>query len=292
MVKREFYLMEMKMGIKKLRVVFAGILVFSLLQINSQCEEPKLDAEVIYLDENWEYAPYTSVHNDGVFLYRGLGERKNIVIAINPGHGTTGASGKKVYCHPDKSPKTTSGSTNAGLTMVSAQSVGMQFNNKVTENEMALKVGKILKNKLLVNGYDVLMLRETKNIELDLLSRTLIANHVADYHISLHYDGDGLSYDKGAFYISVPKGIKKMPPVDRMWEKHDYLGQCLIDGLRNNGVKIFSKGYLAEDLMQTSFSTIPSVDLELGNQCSKTDAVAANKIADGILEGINKMCGY
>lgn len=272
-------------------VTFFICILFLLQPICVKCDEVPND-EIIYMDEAWEYANMTAIHNDPAILYTAKANRKNIVVALDAGHGTTGAAKIKLYCHPDGSRKTTSGSTDAGITMVNAQSVGMEFKNGKTEREVALKVAQLLKEKLLNNGYDVLMLRTKDKVELDLLARTIIANNRADCHISLHYDGDEFTYNKGAYYISVPKSIKNMPPVDRMWQLDDYLGQCLIDGLKTNNVKIFSKGSLAVDLMQTSYSTIPSVDMELGNEWSNTDYNSLNQIADGLLIGINRFFNY
>lgn len=239
------------------------------------------------MDESWDYADYTAIHNDGVTLHRAQENRKEIVIAIDPGHGTTGAEGKKMYCHPDQSVKTTGGSTAAGAVQANAQSSGMTFRDGTGEGIINLKVSRLVMSSLLESGYDVLMLRDSEKIELDLLARTLIANHYADCHISLHFDGDNLDYDKGAFYIAVPDGIKDMPPVDSMWRDDDRLGECIIQGLNDNGVKIYNDGKLKIDLMQTSYSSIPSVDIELGNQCSDVGDNALQQLANGVLAGIN-----
>ena len=42
------------------------------------------------------------------------------------------------------------------------------------------------------------------------------------------------------------------------------------------------------DLTQTSYSTVPSVDIELGNQCSDHSEAMLRKQAEGLLKGINK----
>ena len=41
------------------------------------------------------------------------------------------------------------------------------------------------------------------------------------------------------------------------------------------------------DLTQTSYSTIPSVDMELGNACSDHSDEALSRLADGLTEGVN-----
>ena len=45
---------------------------------------------------------------------------------------------------------------------------------------------------------------------------------------------------------------------------------------------------MAIDLTQTSYSTIASVDLEVGDKRSNHSGKALNKIANGIVKGMNK----
>ena len=125
------------------------------------------------------------------------------------------------------------------------------------------------------------------DVQLDNVARTVICNNVADCHIALHWDGDGLSYDKGCFYISVPDALKSMEPVASHWQQHDALGAALIAGLQNQGAAIYKNGQMSIDLTQTSYSTIPSVDMELGNACSDHSDEALSRLADGLTEGVN-----
>ena len=98
---------------------------------------------------------------------------------------------------------------------------GMTFYDGTPESEVTLKMAEILRDKLLLEGYDVLMIRDSSDVQLDNVARTVICNNVADCHISLHWDGDGLSYDKGCFYIAVPDAIKNMSPVADHWQSRD-----------------------------------------------------------------------
>ena len=116
--------------------------------------------------------------------------------------------------------------------------------------------------------------------------------NVADCHISLHWDGDGLSYDKGCFYIAVPDAIKDMEPVATHWQQHNALGASLVNWLGDVGMKIHGSGSMAIDLTQTSYSTIPSVDMELGNASSDHSDETLENIADGLMAGINAYYGY
>lgn len=244
----------------------------------------------ITLDSTWEYADHSKINTGAAVLYRAPEEsgRKGIVIGVNAGHGTVGGSKVKTLCHPDGSAKVTGGSTAAGAMEAAAVSGGMTFQDGTPEREVTLHMAQILRDKLLSSGYDVLMLRDSEDVQLDNVARTVICNNVADCHIALHWDsGDGKNYDKGCFYISVPEVLKNMEPVASHWQQHDTLGTDLVEGLREQGATIYGKGHMGIDLTQTSYSTIPSVDMELGNAYSDHSDVILEQLATGLLTGIN-----
>ena len=243
----------------------------------------------ITLNPDWEYADCSKINTGAAVLYLASEEsgRKEIVIGVNAGHGTAGGSKVKTLCHPDGSAKTTGGSTAAGATEAAAVSGGMTFQDGTPERTVTLRMAQILRDKLLAAGYDVLMLRDGEDVQLDNVARTVICNNMADCHIALHWDsGDGKDYDKGCFYISVPGALKNMEPVASHWQEHDALGENLVEGLREQGATIYGKGNMSIDLTQTSDSTIPSVDMELGNGYSDHSDAALNILAEGLLAGI------
>lgn len=250
------------------------------------------DMEHIYMNTTWEYADHSAISDGYAVLYKASGQRKNIVVGVNAGHGTAGGSAVRTLCHPDGSPKSTGGSTAAGAATATAVSGGMTFYDGTPESEVTLKMAEILRDKLLLEGYDVLMIRDSSDVQLDNVARTVICNNVADCHISLHWDGDGLSYDKGCFYIAVPDSIKNMSPVADHWQQHDSLGVSLVDGLRGQGAKIHGSGSMAIDLTQTSYSTVPSVDMELGNASSDHSDETLEMLANGLVNGVGAFFGY
>lgn len=255
--------------------------------INQTDNDSYGDGQEIGLDPSWEYAEYAKITSGAAVMYRASSNRKGIVVGVNAGHGTSGGESVKTLCHPDGSPKTTGGTTGAGAVKAIAVSGGMTFDDGTPESSVTLKMAKILKSKLLAAGYDVLMIRDDSDVQLDNVARTVICNNAADCHIALHWDGDGLSYDKGCFYISVPDGIKDMEPVASHWREDDALGECLIDGLSACGAKINGGGSMSIDLTQTSYSTVPSVDIELGNACSDHSESTLENLADGLVMGVD-----
>ena len=155
------------------------------------------------------------------------------------------------------------------------------------EAEANLTLAKVTCKKLLSEGYSVLMIRDGEDVQLDNISRTLLANKHASLHIALHYDSTVT--DAGAYFCAVPDipEYKNMYPLCNYWEKHMALGECIIEGLTQSGVKIKGDGKYFIDLTQTSFSTIPSIDLEAGDRISDRSEESLEKLADGIVMGID-----
>ena len=249
------------------------------------------DGEAITLNPAWKYADYSKIHTGSAKLTLAKNNRKNIVVGVNAGHGTQGGSSVKTQCHPDGTAKVTGGSTAAGSITATAVSGGMTFADGTAEPKVTLKVAQKLRDILLEKGYDVLMIREGDDVQLDNIARTVICNNVANCHIAIHFDGDGLGYDKGCYFMSVPDGIKYMEPVASTWQASEALGSSMISGLKNAGCKIFGDGTLDEDLTQTSYSSVPSIDIELGNQCSDHSDAYLSQLAQGLADGVQLYFG-
>lgn len=237
----------------------------------------------------WEFAGFSKINTGSSTLYRTTSASpKNKTICVNAGHGTEGGTNFSVQCHPDGSPKIVSGSTSAGQTTATAIAYGTIMKNGISEAQATKNLALVLKDVLLDNGYDVLMIRESDNVQLDNIARTVMANNLADCHIAIHYDST--DYDKGAFYMSVPDvaSYKDMYPVNYTWQENNRLGESIMSGFRANNIKIFSSGSMEMDLVQMSYSSIPNIDLEIGDIASDCSESALNKIAQGILDGLNR----
>lgn len=246
----------------------------------------------VKLNADWKYAGFSKINSGSAMLYRSeAANRKNKVICVNAGHGTKGGSGVKTQCHPDGTPKVTGGTTGAGATTAVAVSGGMTFADGTAEAKVTLAMAKVLKEKLLARGYDVLMIRESDDVQLDNVARTVIANNATDCHIALHWDSTGSN--KGAFYMSVPNvsSYRSMEPVASHWQQHNALGESLVAGLKGAGVKIFSGGAMEMDLTQTSYSTVPSIDIELGDKASDHSAATLDNLGNGLADGVDRFFG-
>lgn len=238
---------------------------------------------------NEEYANESIIHSDSATLYiNNRPNKKNITVCVNAGHGTSGGENVQTYCHPDHTPKVTGGSTAEGATKATAVASGMTFLNGTEEREVTLRQALILRDELLNEGYNVLMIRETEDIQLDNIARTVLANTYANCHIALHWDDT--DYDKGVYYMKVPDidSYKNMEPVVYTWEKSDKLGETIIEEFKDKGIRVFEDGSIEMDLTQTSYSKVPSIDIELGDRASDTSDENLEKNAEAILAGLTK----
>ena len=246
----------------------------------------KIVKKKVKFKKKYKYAKYSKIHSGKATLYKHTWG-KRITVCVNAGHGTRGGERYKTLCHPDGSRKLVSGSTRAGAKYSPAITGGTGLGEK-SEAAATLSMAKILKKKLLKAGFDVLMIREKANVQLDNIARTVLANKHANCHIALHYDSS--SSNKGAFFLSVPniKSYRKMTPVKQHWKQHNKFGKSVIWGIRKNGLKVYGGGSMAMDLTQTSYSTVPSIDLEVGDKATSTSKKTQSKMAAAITKGIKK----
>lgn len=245
------------------------------------------DGEEIGLDKSWKGSKYSVINSGKAKMYKGKEPRKNYVVAVNAGHGCSGGDSKRTQTHPWGGGKLTGGTTASGETTSIAISSGMTFNNGTTEAEANLKVALKVKDKLLAAGYDVLMIRETSDQQLDNVARTVVANNNADCHVSIHFDStDG---NRGAFMcnpVNNPE-YRAHEPVKSMFDSHVAFGQSFIDGLRAVGVKITDSGKHDSDLTQLSYSQIPTIAMELGGKGADISDSSIDKYANGLKQGVD-----
>ena len=241
----------------------------------------------IALSDNLRFASSSKIKTGTAKLYKNTkGKYGDKVICVNAGHGTSGGERVKTLSHPDGSPKVTGGTNQRGAVESMAVSSGMTFQDGTPESRVTLQEAQILRDVLLKRGFSVLMIREGSDVQLDNIARTVLANNYAACHIAVHWDST--SSDKGAYFMSVPDGLKKMDPVSSTWQKSEAFGEALIGGLRGKGIKIFGGGSMDVDLTQTSYSTVPSVDIELGDKVSDHSEATLRKLAEGLADGVTQ----
>jgi len=243
----------------------------------------------ISLDPKYKFAELSKINTGSAVLYKSPEkDHKNITVAINAGHGTKGGSSVKTFSHPDKSPKVTGGTNPSGAVESIAVSDGMTFKSGKREKDVTLAVARIVKEELLKKGFDVLMIRDDADVQLDNIARTVIASNNADIHIAIHFDGDNSKTDKGIFWCSIPEQLKTLKNVKAHCKESERLGACMISAAKEEKLTVYKNGTMEVDLTQTSYSTIPTIDIELGNQCTSTDYATLEKRAAVVVKGILK----
>ena len=239
--------------------------------------------ESISLNPSWRFANFSKINSGSATLYTNDNSNGHTV-TINAGHGTKGGGSVKTLSHPDGTGKVTGGSNPNGAVESAAVSSGMDFPNGTSEATITLKLAIKIRDILLDNGYNVLMIRETSDVQLDNIARTVIANNKSDIHIAVHFDSS--NSDKGAFYTSVPEGIKYLDNVANSWQQSEALGDAIIKAFKENGVKVCGSGSQDMDLTQTSYTEIASIDLEYGDKNTDISDANLDKMAEATVKGI------
>lgn len=270
------------------RIVYEGTEAFVSSEFTTTEMIEKKTHDFVDWNPDWKFASNSKINSGQAVLYYAKGSnKKGVTVCVNAGHGTSGGGNVKTLCHPDGSAKVTGGSTGAGATTATAVASGTTMNDGTPEAKVTVKLAKIVKDRLLAEGYDVLMIRESDDVQLDNIARTVMANQWADCHIALHYDST--QSDKGVFFMSVPDiaSYRSMEPVASHWQQHNALGSAVIKGMQQEGMKVFGDGSMGMDLTQTSYSTVPSIDLEVGDRASDYSDSTQSRLAEGIANGLN-----
>ena len=243
------------------------------------------DGDKVSMDSSWEFYDYTKINSGQAVYYRATGTPKNICVAVGAGHGTKGGMSQKTQSHPDGTAMVTSGS-NSGTTSWCV-STGTDHADKTPEAKLTLRMAQLLKEMLLKEGYDVLMIRDGDDVQLDNLSRTVMANNVADVFIALHMNDTS----KALFTMppATKESYKKMYPVSVHFEDSWDLANAIVQGWKDTGCKdeITHGGTMGFDLTQTSYSTIPTTDIELiGKSEDHSDDTFSRRL-QGVSQGLN-----
>ena len=204
----------------------------------------------------------------------GYGKR----IAIDPGHQAKG--------NYEKEPV---GPGAAELkTKVSAGTTGRT--TKVTEHEFNLSLSLCLKEKLTALGYEVVMTRETAQVNVSNAERAEIANNAeADIFIRIHADG---SDNTAAHGISVLYPSENNPYVGMYGADSKRLAKAVLDGMcEETGAK--NRGIIVrDDLSGTNWAKMPVILVEAGfmtNEAEEKKLVTPEyqaSLAEGIVKGV------
>lgn len=158
------------------------------------------------------------------------------------------------------------------------------------EYELTLQVGKLVEKQLKEEGYEVIMVRESNDLNMGNKERAQMAAEAgAEILVHLHANGSKVASTHGAMAVCV---TKESPYVAKLYRKSRKLADAVISqyvdytGAKNNGV------WETDLMLGLNWSSIPAINLEMGFMSNPeedkkmADDKYQQKMAQGIVAGI------
>lgn len=240
-------------------------------QDTTESESEKESEPLVELD----YVEYTGQAHQGTCIaYRGSGANAGYVIVIDAGHQLQ-AMNETEPNGPgsDQTKAKVTGGTQGSFT-------------GLAEYELNLRVALALRDVLVAQGFTVVMVRETNEVEISNAERAQLANEVgADVNIRIHANGDEDASLKGAMTVcQTPENPYNANIYRECRDLSDAVLQafCASTGMEQRSV------WETDTMTGTNWATVPTTIVEMGFMTNQEDdtAMAAEGFAQSAAEGL------
>ena len=163
---------------------------------------------------------------------------------------------------------------------------------KIPEHQFNLELSLLLKDALEAEGYEVILTRETADVNMSNIERAELANEVgADIFIRIHADGEENTEANG---ISVLYPSKNNPYVGELSAESKKLADRVLKKLcERTGAK--KRGIIErDDLTGTNWAQMPTIVVEAGFMTNEEEELKLvsrayqTLLAKGIVEGVKE----
>ena len=205
--------------------------------------------------------------------------KKNIIICIDPGHQEKGDKNLEQVApgSSQKKPRVSQGATGIAT--------------KKPEYVLNLEASLILKDILQKKGYNVIMTRESHNVNISNSERAIFANQKnANFVIRVHADSLNDSSKTGAS-ILIPS--KDNSNTTSIYEVSSDFANLIKESMENSGIKV-NGIFERNDITGFNWSKVPVVILEMGflsnynEDLMMSDKNYQNKMMESVANGIDK----
>lgn len=242
----------------------------------------------IQWNPSWKYANKSVVHDPSVKITTPQNPNGKVVF-IDPGHGSKAANKVQTPAYPNGEAILVTGTNKVGATTRVGASTGGTFvtGSRMTEAEATLKLGKIVKQKLLDKGYTVIMSREASDCNNDNIARMVYANNNAQLNVSLHFNTAEAAQNKRLMILTPIERQKARENLNNNYDTIKATEAKFKEGFATGGWGVKSDS--TTDLAFHVYATIPAVMCEMADFDDDLTESDFETMANSVVAGIENV---